>query len=192
MEVLVLGLDISTACTGWTLLDNNGTVIEMGHIDFKGCDTLWEKVDRAHAKLETIVSVASPTHCFIEESLQAFRPGLSSASTLLTLAKFNGLISFYVRSLLNADPVYISSGEARKLVGVKLLQKKKHPRGYGYKQQTFEVISGGILKARAWPLRRNVDAALPLTEAVQSWAMDEVDSYVIARAGWITLNKTSA
>ena len=31
---------------------------------------------------------------FIEENLQAFRPGFSSAKTLLTLARFNGIVSY--------------------------------------------------------------------------------------------------
>lgn len=185
---MILGLDISTSCTGWTILSDEGELVEIGHIDFKGGQNFWEKVDHAMLILDGVYEKHRPTAFYIEESLQGFRPGLSSASTLLTLAKFNGLLSFFMRQKVGLDPVYISSAEARRACGIKLLQKKKHPRGYGHKEQTFEAISAGLLREHAWAERKSADPAKPLVERVSTWAMDECDSYVIARAGW-ALNK---
>ena len=194
MEKRFLGLDISTSCTGWTVLGEKGELIKMGHILFKDCPTLWDKIDLARATLAEVIAEHAPTVVFIEESLQGFRPGMSSANTLLTLAKFNGNISYDMRHLIGVDPVYISSGEARKRCGVKLIrEKKKHPRQLGYKHQTFNVISSGLLDGYSWPEKRGKDdPAATLAERVVDWALDEVDSYVIARAGWLsTLNKTA-
>lgn len=185
---MILGLDISTSCTGWTILSDDGELVEIGHIDFKGGPNFWEKVDHAMLVLDGICEKHKPSVFYVEESLQGFRPGLSSASTLLTLAKFNGLLSFFVRQKVGKDPYYISSAEARRACGLKMLQKKKHPKAYGHKEQTFESISAGLLKTHVWPERRGVDPTKPLTERVPTWAMDECDSYVIARAGW-ALNK---
>lgn len=185
---MILGLDISTSCTGWTVLSDDGELVDIGHIDFKGSPNFWEKVDHAMLILDDVHERHRPTAFYVEESLQGFRPGLSSASTLLTLAKFNGLLSFFMRQKIGRDPVYISSAEARRACGLKMLQKKKHPHGWGHKEQTFDMISGGLLKAHVWPDRRNADPTKPLVERVPTWAMDECDSYVIARAGW-ALNK---
>ena len=193
MKKRFLGLDISTSCTGWTVLGEEGELIKMGHILFKGCATLWDKVDLAREALAEVQAEFAPAQVFIEESLQGFRPGMSSANTLLMLAKFNGIISYDMRHLTGVDPVYISSGEARKRCGVKLIrEKKKHPRQLGYKHQTFNVISSGLLDGYSWPEKKGKDdPAATLAERVVDWALDEVDSYVIARAGWLsTLNKT--
>lgn len=185
-DPVVLGLDISTSCTGWTILAPDGTVAAMGHIDFKGCASFWQKVD--HALEQLAVIAVGPSHCFIEESLQSFQPGMSSASTLLTLGKFNGLLSYAVRQTMKKDPFYISASQARKACGVKLTQKKKSPFNHGHKQQTFTAISGGLLKGREWPMKRTADPNLPLVENVVPWALDECDSFVIAYAGWLSLN----
>lgn len=189
MEALVLGLDISTSITGWTVLGDDGCVIDMGHVDFKDCTTIWEKVDKAHAAIEEICRKFSPKHFFIEESLQAFRPGLSSASTLLTLAKFNGLLSFHLRKCIGKDPRYISSGEARKKCGVKTVQKKKDPHGLGHKEQTFNQIVVGPLRGKTWPEKRGAVQTETYAQRVVTWALDECDSFVIAYAGWHMLNK---
>lgn len=194
---MIIGLDISTSCIGWAVLDGDGELVAIGHINFKDANTLWEKADKAMEQLGMICDTHGPTAFYIEESLQGFRPGLSSASTLLTLAKFNGLLSFFMRQKLGRDPVYIPSAKARKLCGIKLLQKNKHPHAYGHKEQTFEAISGGLLAGHSWKEKRNAPADAPLVRRVVDSAMDEVDAFVIARAGWLMntgrdVNKDSA
>lgn len=188
---MVLGLDISTSVTGWAILASDGFMIDIGHIDFKKCNTIWEKVDKALLELTDICALHKPVCFFIEESLQGFRPGFSSAATLLLLAKFNGLLSYKVRELLKIDPVYISSSEARKLCGIKLLQKKKHPRALGHKEQTFEHVSSTFLKDKIWVEKRFADQKKHLVDRVMDFCLDECDAFVIAKAGLSKLNKSS-
>ena len=62
---------------------------------------------------------------FIEENLQAFRPGLSSAKTLLTLARFNGIVGYLAQQEFFCEPIYINVNVARKSVGLKIIRKSK-------------------------------------------------------------------
>lgn len=183
----VFGLDISTSCTGWCRIGDTLDQVNIGHISFKG-HTLWEKADEAIATLkDQLVDVWPMTHdFFVEESLQGFRPGFSSASTLLTLAKFNGLLSFYMREATGKDPAYISSASARKQNGMKLLTKAKHPFALSHKEQVFENVVK--ILGECWPCKRGANESDPYVKRVVNHAFDEVDAYVIAVAGWRSLN----
>src|ERR1700676_5605860 len=101
----VLGLDISTSVTGFTVLDESLNIIKMGHIDFSKCKTLWEKADLGDARLiELLCEVGPPSAVYVEESLLGFTAGASSAATIMTLAKFNALLSYFVRNRTGLEP----------------------------------------------------------------------------------------
>ena len=57
---------------------------------------------------------------YIEESLQAFRPGLSSAQVILTLGRFNGIVSWICYKVFGFEPQYIGATTARKALGIKV------------------------------------------------------------------------
>lgn len=182
-SIYSFGLDISTSVTGWTLLKPDGSLCRMGHFDFKGCDTIWDKADAVYEQLEGILSPVEGqvVYPYAEAALMSFRPGLSSAATITSLIRFNGLVSYNVRARLHRDVEFIGSTHARKACGVTVLQK--HPSGWNAKRQTFEwcISPGGPLEGYIWPKKRsgaNIDAA-----------MDETDSYIIARAGHIERNR---
>lgn len=173
----ILGLDISTSIVGYTILNDDFSIVEIGHIDFKKCNTFWEKVDFGIKELESIVKKHLPERSFIEEPVQSFSPGHSSAGTIITLSKFNAILSYNVRESIKIDPLHITAAEARKLCGLKMQQKKKC--GKSHKEQVFEQISSpmGYLGHMKFELTR--------TGTIKPWVYDEVDSYVIARAGII-------
>jgi hypothetical protein len=104
---------------------------------------------------------------------------MSSASTLNLLAKFNGLVSYQVRNLLALDPQYVSVNHARKLCGVRI--EKTSKCGKSAKDQTFDWAIAGPLKeiAASFKLVNTKDGSVKY----QGYHYDEVDSYVIARAG---------
>ena len=62
------------------------------------------------------------TDVAIEESLQSFRPGFSSAKTLLTLSKFNGIIQYICHKFGMKLHLY-NVNTARKLAGIKINRK---------------------------------------------------------------------
>jgi hypothetical protein len=173
---MILGLDVSTSIVGWTFLNDDGSVHKMGHTDFKKCKTLWEKADHIQKELVHILALHGPvSRVYIEESLQSFRPGLSSAAVLMLLAKFNGLTSFFVRNIVGFDPQYIAATTARKICGMNI--QKTKTCGKPGKLQAFEWCISGPLKTMSLPKGK--------TGAFKSFVYDEVDSYVIARAGFI-------
>jgi hypothetical protein len=177
----ILGLDISTSVIGYTFLGPDMSVVEMNHIDFKGCNTLWEKADHAGKVLNALWGRYTPRQFFIEESLQKFSTGMSSASTINLLTKFNGLVSYIVRGQLGMDPNYISVNHARKLCGIKVERTSKC--GKSAKEQTFDWALRGPLaeRAKAFKLVNTKDGSIKY----QGYHYDEVDSYVIARAGLV-------
>jgi hypothetical protein len=184
----VVGLDISTSVTGITVLDppapgsDRPTLVLMTHVELGRLDGFWPKVDELRRAIQGISSTLSTaSHVFVEESLQAFRPGLSSASTLMTLAKFNGVACMIVRDVLGITPTPLSATSARKSCGVRV------QRGTPAKLQTFKHMTRetGPLAGHSFPMKRQTARAIAAGKRPEpvSWAYDEVDSYVIAWAG---------
>lgn len=174
----ILGLDISTSCTGICVLDAIGNIILLDRIEFKGCKTFWDKVDRADAMLiEMLCRCSSPIErVVVEEPLMGFRTGMSSAQTISMLMKFNGILSNITRNRTGITPEYVSASHARKLCGVKL--QRTSIAGMSGKEQVFKHMSEHDLKHVEWPVKKNGKPA--------DWSRDATDAYVIARAAMIS------
>lgn len=179
--MLVCGLDISSSCTGCCVFEHlTGTIVHLGHIDFKKCKTVWEKADLA---TEYICSLNYEIQCLaVEEIAKMFTPGMSSAGTIVTLARFNGLISYIARKHFGIDPLHITPALARRTCGLKMLSKKKDPKKRSHKEQTFDLMMASDLKHIVWPTKRN-------STKIVDYAYDQVDSYVIAKAGAILTSR---
>lgn len=174
----VLGLDVSTSCTGICIVDDNiepddscSHMILLERIEFKGCKTLWEKADVVQSWLEEVEVGYSVTRLVLEEPLMGFRPGMSSAQTITQLMRFNGVVSYIARNVFKVEPEYISSAHARKLCGIKL---QRTAIGGPQKEQVFAHMALHDLKHVKWPLKKN--------GKIVDWSRDACDAYVIARA----------
>ena len=176
---LIIGLDVSTSTIGLCIVDSTIVLDDAGshillldRIELKKCETLWEKADVVEQRLggltQTIDRVA------IEEPLMGFRPGMSSAQTISTLMKFNGIVSYIARNVFKRDPEYISAAHARKLCGVK---RQKTSVAGPQKEQVFRHMSQNDLKHVVWPTKKN--------GKLVDWSRDATDSYCIARAAMI-------
>lgn len=184
---LVLGLDVSTSITGVCFLDadvepdNKGShIVLLEHIDFKKCNTFFEKADKIKSELLRHISDLreTPTIFALEEPLLGFQKGMSSASTITTLMRFNGITSYIGRELFKVDPQYISSSHARKLCGIKM--QRTSIAGMSGKEQVFKYMSEHDLQHVRWATKKNgnpIDASRDMT-----------DAYVIARAACL-MNK---
>ena len=87
---MILGLDVSTSSTGWAVIHDDSKLVEMGSFPLVKYESLFEKAAAVNHGLQEIkVKFPDITRMSIEEPLQGFRRGLSSARTLLTLARFN-------------------------------------------------------------------------------------------------------
>ncbi len=171
--MIVLGLDISTTYTGVSVIDKELNIKLLEHIDFKKCNTVWEKADRVKTYFEDL-QFDNIERIFVEDPAKKFSMGASSAGTIVTLARFNGLVSYLARARWNIDPEYLAPSQARKLCGLKMQQKKVCNKSH--KEQTFDAMMATDLKHIVWPNKKN-------SKNIVDWAYDRVDAYVISKAG---------
>lgn len=179
-NLLVLGLDVSISCTGYCVLDRQGSidlglhVVEIDRIELSKFKSFWEKADAVRNVLRDIASrYVNDEFCVaIEEPLLGFKQGMSSAATLAALLKFNGIVSYLSRETFSVDPIYASATHARKVCGVKI--QKTSACGLSAKEQTFLHMSSNDLKHVNWPTNRN--------GKIVPWSRDATDAYCIARA----------
>ena len=169
---MILGLDISTSITGATVLDNGGKILYCEAWDTRNKNHFpspFIKADFIKGNLLGLTIKFPIKHIFVEQSLQAFRPGFSSAKTLLTLARFNGIVSYICLDVLGIEPEYISASTARKLNGVKI------PRG----EKAKEVVLNYVLDKESEFMIEYTKQGNP-----KPGSYDRADSYIIAKAGW--------
>jgi hypothetical protein len=194
--MLVLGIDASTTITAFSVIDANNNYDPKKHFvdywveDFKGCSTFWEKCDKIVAKLVDIdndIKNCAPAFdkpkieaFYIEEPMKRFSPGMSSAETISTLQRFNGIVCYLTRERFGIDVKYVNVSAARKASGVRVVQTKKDPLGRNAKHQTFDHMLVNDLSHIQWPTKKSGKP--------KDWAYDVTDSYVVARGGSI-LNK---
>lgn len=181
MSKLIIGLDVSTSCTGVCVVDGNiqpddkgSNILLLDKIEFKKCKTFWEKADVVESVLFDMLHRQKivPTVLALEEPLLGFQKGLSSAATITTLMRFNGIVSYIGRKIFEIDPTYISSAHARKLCGIKM--QRTSIAGMSGKEQVFKYMSENDLKHVEWPKKKS---GVPV-----DWSRDATDAYVIARA----------
>jgi len=166
---MILGLDISTSITGYTVLDYEGNILACDHIDLRKEKDLFRKIQIVNSQLELISNEYEIKQVYIEQSLQSFRSGFSSAQTLSLLSKINGIISWLCYNLFG-EPKYLAATSARKLCGIKV------PRGQKAKAVSLQFVVDNVTGFEVQYTRHGNPKA--------GYA-DRSDSYVIAKAGWI-------
>lgn len=179
-EKRIIGLDVSTSVTGICILnpeiplnDEGSHILYLDRVDFKKCNTLWDKADLMALELDRLLKLHQGNYkVYLEEPLMGFRTGMSSAATITTLMRFNGIVSYISRDIFKVDPQYISSASARKACGIKMQKTSK--AGMSGKEQVFKYMSENDLKHMDWPKKKNGEAV--------DWSRDATDAYVIARA----------
>ena len=166
---MILGLDISTSITGYTLIDGDKVILN-GAWDTRKYKDFFEKVIHVKKGLEQIYSEHGKqiTAVYIEQSLQSFRSGFSSAKTLSTLSRFNGIVSWIVFDKYKIKPEYLAAPTARKLCGIKI------PRG----QKAKTVVLNYLLENEDSFQIEYTKFGNPRPESY-----DKADSLIIAKAG---------
>ena len=173
-----LGLDISSSCTGVCLMVDD-KIETISAIELGKYKTLWDKADAVKEYLLGVQARQSKLdYLSVEEPLLGFQKGMSSATTITTLMKFNGIVPYISRGIFGIDPTYISSAHARKLCGIKM--QRTAVAGMSGKEQVFKHMSENDLKDVEWPKKKNGKEV--------DWSRDATDAYVIARAA-ILMNK---
>ena len=169
---MILGLDISTSITGATILDEDGNVVFCEAWDFRNkryFPTLFEKGYETKELFYQLKREYNITSVYIEQSLQSFRSGFSSAKTLSILSRFNGIVSWLCYEVFELKPEYIAATSARKKCGITI------PKGSKAKQIVIQYVLDNI-----------PEVVITYTKHgnPKPHCYDMADSWVIASAGW--------
>ena len=165
-----LGLDISTSITGATIIQD-GKILKTSFWDTRNKNrfpTIYQKAQHIKTKLEEFRSEHKFEHVYIEQSLHSFRSGFSSAQTLSTLSRFNGIVSWMCWDLFGIQPEMIAATSARKQAGVGI------KRGDNAKEKVLQFI-----------IDKYPDIEIQYTKHgnPKPGTLDMCDSIVIALAG---------
>lgn len=188
---LILGLDISTAVTGIAVLRQDGSLLELDFVDTRSETDLWKCADAIRHRISKLALNRTYSHIFVEENLQGFRSGFSSAATISKLAKINGITTYMARTALNVEPTYIMASSARAKCGIKIIRasspaEKKDPRWAKHQVWTHMTANHPDVAAYNWPktkqTRKNPVGRL------RDECYDMIDAYVVAMAGWKLVN----
>jgi Holliday junction resolvasome RuvABC endonuclease subunit len=171
---MFLGLDISTSITGFTLLSDSGDVILCDYINLKKLSNLFDKAKTVENTLQELFEKYEIKNVWVEESLQMFSSGMSSAKTLATLTKFNGIISWIVWDKFGITPEYVGASSARKEIGL-TVQKGKRGK---------DVVMEYMLDKENWFV-----VEYGRTGKIKPHFYDMADSFVVAKAGFLRCTK---
>lgn len=168
---MILGLDISTSITGYTIMNDSGIVIECDHIDLKKEVGAFSKGVKIQNKLDELYTKYKFDAVWIEESLQMFTMGKSSSKVLAALTKFNGIVSWIAYQFCT-NVNYIPAVSARKQIGLKMIKGTKGK----------EIVMKHMIDNEKW-----FTVEYKKTGKVKDYCFDRADSFVIAKAGFLKI-----
>ena len=171
---MILGLDVSTSITGASVLDANGEVVYCEAWDTRNKNhfpDLYNKASFIKGRLLDLSIHFHIEHIYIEQPFTFFNSGGSSAKTMATLQKFNGIVSWVVYELFEIKPKFIGATSARKLAGIKV------PRG----QKAKQVVLEHLLETEPAFKIEYTRYGNPKPESY-----DRADAIIIAQAGYNT------
>ena len=178
---MILGVDISTSITGFAVVTDN-VLVYYDSIDLRKHKGFFAKTIAIKEKLMDIYEMYQLNnedrvpgnsefpieHIYIEQSLHMFMGGKSSAKTLSTLTRFNGVVAWLLFELFEIEPEFIGASTARKTVGIRV------PRGEKAKQ----VVLKYLLDNEPTFKIQYTHKGNPKPESY-----DRADAIIIARAG---------
>ncbi len=182
---MILGIDISTSITGFAVVAE-GQLVYYDSIDLRKHKNIFDKTIAIKEKLLDVYEMYQCNnddaaagfgsskfpieHIYIEQSLHMFMGGKSSAKTLSTLTRFNGIVSWLVFELFEIRPEFIGATSARKHAGIKV------PRG----QKAKQVVLQHLLDNEPAFKIEYTKHGNPKPESY-----DRADAIVVAKAGFV-------
>jgi hypothetical protein len=180
---MILGLDISTSTTGWAIIETDGSLIDQGYISTGKISGLFEKAKKVGSKISKINIDYDIEKIYIEENLQSFRSGFSSAQTISTLAKFNGIVSYICFTEFGFEPAFLNVNSARKSLGIKIQREKVC--GISTKDQVFAWVRSDLKDSGyVWPVKTLKSGPRKGETIFINECFDISDAYVIGLSGF--------
>lgn len=180
---MVLGVDISTSITGFAVVAD-GQLVYYDSIDLRKHKNVFDKTIAIKEKIldlyemyqldnDDSMSMGNSEypikHIYIEQPFTFFNSGGSSAKTMATLQKFNGIVSWLIFEIFEIRPEYVGATSARKHAGIKV------PRG----QKAKQVVLQHLLDTEPAFKIEYTKHGNPKPESY-----DRADAIIVAKAGW--------
>ena len=170
-----IGFDVSTACSGYTVLDNKGKIAEIGYVELnrppKNPPSFWERAKIMEDKVYELKEKYEISHVFIEEIIKS-KGRNSNSNTILKLAQFNALVSYFCFTAFGFEPQHIPVRSARKRLNI--------PQRRGdteIKEKVFMKLTEGC--------GFDVPVTLKRTGRKKDYVYDMSDSLLIAYVGFL-------
>jgi Holliday junction resolvasome RuvABC endonuclease subunit len=145
---MILGVDVSTSITGFAIVADK-QLVYYDSIDLRKYKNVFDKTIAIKEKILDLYEVYqfsnddTPSwgdsdypikHIYVEQPFTFFNSGGSSAKTMATLQKFNGIVSWLLFETFEIRPEYVTAQAARKAAGIKV------PRGQKAKQVVLKHL----------------------------------------------------
>ena len=180
---MILGVDVSTSITGLAIVADGSTVY-YDSVDLRKYKNVFEKGSVLKEKIVDLYEAYQFSneefllgnskypieHIYIEQPFTFFNSGGSSAKTMATLQKFNGIVSWFLYEIFEIQPEYVLAQSARKTVGIKV------PRG----EKAKAVVLKYLLDTEP---AFNVEYTKKGNPKPESY--DRADAIIVAKAGYI-------
>ena len=180
---MILGVDVSTSITGLAIVAD-GSIVYYDSVDLRKYKNVFEKGCVLKEKIVDLYEAYQFSneefllgnskypieHIYIEQPFTFFNSGGSSAKTMATLQKFNGIVSWFLYEIFEIQPEYVLAQSARKTVGIKV------PRG----EKAKAVVLKYLLDTEP---AFNVEYTKQGNPKPESY--DRADAIIVAKAGYI-------
>lgn len=133
---MILGIDVSTTKIGWSIIDlETKELINSGVFKTDSKEGLEERgISFRENVLKPIKTLHNITIIRIEEPFSMFSGGKTTANTMSSLQRFNGMISILVYDLFSIKPELVGARVARSRAGIKV------PKGEDAKKIVTEWV----------------------------------------------------
>ena len=175
---MIIGLDISSSIVGVSVFNDDKTLNQLMYIDLRKIDSFFKKADLVRARLQDLkcelnqkIEIIS-----IEECAQSFRKGFSSAQTISTLARFNGVVSQIAYETFRLESLYNNVVSARKSLGIKLDKSGE----VDVKEQIVAWVSQQEPQYK-WPIRNITRGKNSGNTVHEVFCYDMADAYVMGK-----------
>jgi len=133
-DIIIMGLDISSNSSGWSVMDASGKLIAYGVIKPSGI--VPDRLRQTRNELSGILNKYQPTLCAIEDMI-----ALKFAGVAKLLNYFNGVVYLTCFDYNGNDVVFIASSAMKAAIGVnpRALKKEGYDRS-GIKEIIYNKI----------------------------------------------------
>jgi Holliday junction resolvasome RuvABC endonuclease subunit len=114
----ILGLDISSSKIGIALLKDDKIIISEV-VKFKSNQPLEERALQFEDRMRRIEQHYVVFEVYVEQPAMMFRGGKTTAYTMATLQRFNGMCCYALRKVFDITPMLVNPRSARSKLGIK-------------------------------------------------------------------------